>query len=111
MKRSHPAIPVLLNLSIEYGNRHFGTKLHEINVLEAELANWLFNDRNGVWQLLSDGLITEREARDLLLQKIFDYYRLTLSRLTIKDPTDDPVENESFDLALFGHTASDRPPR
>jgi hypothetical protein len=111
MTRPLPDMQALLSLSIEFGNRHFGTTLVEVKHLEVELTNWLFDDRRApVWRLLSKGLITEREARDLLLQKIFDYYRITLSRTVIKDGANDPAEDEPFDRALFGRAARDCPP-
>lgn len=110
MTRPSPDMRALLTLSVDFGNRHFGTTLVEVKHLEVELTNWLFDDeRAPVWKVLCEGLITEREARDLLLNKIFDYYRITLSRAVINDGANDPAEDEPFDQALFGHAARDFP--
>jgi predicted RNA-binding protein with RPS1 domain len=58
VKRPQPSIQALLSLSIEFGNRHFDAKMIDVGNLEAELKNWLFDDRRAVWRLFSAGLIS-----------------------------------------------------
>ena len=109
MRRDYPDPPIarLAELFAAYLDRHFGSAdLDDIN-LEASAEDILFGDRP-VWVFLRERLITEREARDLLLGRLLDHCRFTLhdERYAFLSAAamDD---NAEFDLVLFGGPAED----
>ena len=100
--------PHILTLALEHGRKHFDCDAPPVEQLEEYLAKYLFGD-NGICLVLEDRLITQREARDLLIQRIHDFYRATLTMGGPMGPDCDDQEIDRIDVILFGDRASDRP--
>ena len=100
--------PHILALALEHGRKHFDCDAPPVDQLEAHLAKYLFGV-NGICLVLEARLITQREARDLLIQRTHDFYRVTLALGGSMGPDCNDQEIERIDTVLFGGAASDRP--
>lgn len=99
-----------IDVIVAYAERiaaHFGAPTTPEQSLDTYLHHRLFG-RNGNWLVFEAGLVTEREARDLLLSGLSDYfYDASTAPHAFTGLSDEDVE--ALDQILFGRRARDYP--
>jgi hypothetical protein len=103
------AIDRVTDWAMAYGRRYFRVGPILPEALKRHITSALFSGRQPIWTILEECLVSEREARDLLLNKIHDFFRIEMKRGGVMgiEEIEDLAELE---LALFGQTPPSEKP-
>ena len=104
---SAEALNAVVTWAAQYGQRYFGLETGLREELRAYLAGYLYDGTQPIWGCLIDCLITESEARNLLLQWIHGFFMYQVVDGSWGISEDGIEDIDSLDLALFGRAAEE----